>query len=59
MNLSRMENWGQLIVLLEELDMVVVTTADPLYEIPPAAGWDCERTIIYLVGEFIKSLPTE
>jgi CubicO group peptidase (beta-lactamase class C family) len=48
---------GQLIVLLDELDMIVVTTADPLHEIPPADGWQYEKTIIDLVGKFIKSLP--
>ena len=50
---------GQLIVLLDELDMMVVTTADPLHEVPPTDGWEYEKTVIDLVGEFIKSLPSE
>jgi hypothetical protein len=54
----------QLVVLLEELDMIIVTTAAPLNEIPadglneiPADGWKYEKAVIDLVGEFIKSLP--
>jgi CubicO group peptidase (beta-lactamase class C family) len=50
---------GQLIVLLEELDMIIVTTAHPLHEIPPADGWKYEKTVFDLVGEFINSLPSE
>jgi len=50
---------GQLIVLLDELDVIIVTTASPLNEIPPADGWKYEVTVIDLVGEFIKSLPSE
>ena len=50
---------GQLIVLLDEFNMVVVTTAAPLHEIPPADGWKYEKAVIDLVGKFIKSLPSE
>ena len=50
---------GQLIVLLDELDMIVITTADPLNELPPAEGWKYEKAVIDLVGEFINSLPSE
>jgi len=50
---------GQLIVLLDEFDMIVVTTADPLNDIPPADGWKYEKQVIDLVGEFVKSLPAE
>jgi len=50
---------GNLIVLLHELDMVIVTTADPLYELPAGAGWKYEGAIIDLVGKFISSLPKE
>lgn len=50
---------GQLIVLLDELDMVIVTTASPLREIPPAAGWRYEKEVFNLVGRFIKSLPSD
>jgi CubicO group peptidase (beta-lactamase class C family) len=50
---------GSLIVLLDELDMLIVTTADPLHEYPVEAGWRFEGAIINTVGKFIKSLPTE
>jgi CubicO group peptidase (beta-lactamase class C family) len=50
---------GQLIVLLEALDMMIVTTASPLNEIPPADGWKYEKTVFDLVGKFLKTLPVE
>ena len=46
-----------MIVILDELDIVVVTTADPLYDDPAGEGWDRESAIIEVVGEFIASLP--
>lgn len=49
---------GNLIVLLRDLDMVVVTTADPLYHLPSQDGWRYEGTILDLVGRFIQSLPS-
>jgi len=48
-----------LIILLDKLDMIIVTTANPLNEVPPADGWKYEKTVIDLVGRFIKSLPGE
>jgi hypothetical protein len=39
--------------------MIIVTTADPLYELPADAGWPYEVAIINLVGKFIESLPTQ
>jgi CubicO group peptidase (beta-lactamase class C family) len=48
---------GNLIVVVEELDMVVVTTADSLPGQFGEASWPKERAIIDLVGEFIASLP--
>jgi CubicO group peptidase (beta-lactamase class C family) len=50
---------GQLIVLLHDLDMIIVTTADPLYELPAEEGWQFEGPIVDLVGKFINSLPSE
>jgi CubicO group peptidase (beta-lactamase class C family) len=49
---------GQLIVLLDDLDMIIVTTADPLYDLPAEKGWQFEGPIVDLVGKFIESLPT-
>jgi CubicO group peptidase (beta-lactamase class C family) len=50
---------GNYIVLLNDLDMIIVTTADPLYgpELAAGGGWKYEGAINNLVGEFIKSLP--
>ena len=52
---------GQYIVLLDELDMIVVTTADPLYgpDFAGEGGWKYEGAIIDLVGKFVESLPSE
>jgi len=49
-----------LIVLVDELDMVVVTTADPLRNMPPGdEPWKLEKSIIVTVGKFIDTLPSE
>jgi CubicO group peptidase (beta-lactamase class C family) len=50
---------GNQIILLDELDMVIVTTADRLYGQFGGEAWEKERAIIEVVGEFIKSLPSE
>ncbi len=52
---------GQLIILLYDLDMIIVTTADPLDgpDLAGEGGWKYEGAIIELVGKFIKSLPKE
>ncbi|NIW45811.1 MAG: hypothetical protein GWN30_13990 [Gammaproteobacteria bacterium] len=50
---------GQLIVLLDELDMVIVTTADPFFGQHDGNSWAHEKAAFRLVGEFIKSLPAE
>lgn len=50
---------GQLIVLLDELDMVIVTTADPFYGQHDGGSWKHEKATINLVGDFISSLPAE
>ena len=49
---------GNLIILLEELDMVIVTAADPLYVILGSESWKYEGAIINMVGKFISKLPT-
>lgn len=48
---------GQLIVLLEDLDMVLVTTAYPFFMQHDGGAWKHEKAIINMVGEFITSLP--
>ena len=50
---------GQLIVLVDELDMVVVVTADPFYETFGSESWTHEKANIELVADFISSLPGE
>lgn len=50
---------GQLIVLLDDLDMVVVTTADPFFGQHDGESWRHEKATFNLVGEFINSLPGE
>ena len=48
---------GQLIVLLDDLDMVIVTTAYPFFQQHDGGAWKHEKSIINLVGKFIASLP--
>jgi hypothetical protein len=51
---------GQLIVLLDGLDMVIVVTADPFYgKDVHEQSWPHEKANINLIGKFIKSLPKE
>jgi CubicO group peptidase (beta-lactamase class C family) len=52
---------GNYIILLDELDMIIVTTADPLKgpELAAGGGWEFEGAINELVGKFIKSLPNQ
>ncbi len=50
---------GQLIVLMDEYDMVIVVTAYPFYLEHNSESWKNEKTNITLVSEFINSLPNE
>jgi CubicO group peptidase (beta-lactamase class C family) len=50
---------GQLIVLLEEHDMIMVVTSDPFLGQHDAQAWQHEQANFNLVGKFISSLPTE
>jgi CubicO group peptidase (beta-lactamase class C family) len=50
---------GNYIILLHDLDMVIVTTADPLHDMWDGDPWKYEGAINRLVGRFIKSLPKE
>lgn len=48
---------GQLIVLVADLDLMVVVTADPFWLEHNDDSWCHERTHFRLVGDFISSLP--
>jgi CubicO group peptidase (beta-lactamase class C family) len=50
---------GNQIILLDELDMVIVTSADRLWGNFGGDAWEKERAIIDMVGKFVKSLPSE
>ena len=50
---------GQHIILLDELDMIIVTTADPFWQQHDDESWKHESAVIELVGKFISSLPRE
>lgn len=50
---------GQLIVLVEDLDMVVVTTSYPFWLEHNDQSWKHEKAIITMVSEFINSLDSE
>jgi CubicO group peptidase (beta-lactamase class C family) len=50
---------GQLIILLHDLDMVIVTKAYPFWMQHDDESWRNEKAIINLVGKFIASLPNE
>jgi len=48
---------GQLIVLLEALDMLIVTTAYPFWLEHTDESWTHEKACFNLVGRFVDSLP--
>jgi CubicO group peptidase (beta-lactamase class C family) len=50
---------GQQIALVDELDLVVVATADPLYAQIGDEPWRLEKANLNLVADFIASLPNE
>jgi CubicO group peptidase (beta-lactamase class C family) len=50
---------GQLIALVDDLDMVVVVTADPFYLVNTSESWKHEKAHIQLAAKFISSLPGE
>ena len=50
---------GQLIVLLDDMNMVVVVTADPMYEVYGSDSWRHEKANFELVGDFIDSISVE
>jgi CubicO group peptidase (beta-lactamase class C family) len=50
---------GQQIALVDELDLVVVATADPLYAQIGDEPWRLEKANLNLVANFIASLPSK
>ncbi|QQS37082.1 MAG: serine hydrolase [Ignavibacteriales bacterium] len=51
---------GQFIIILKDLNMIIVTTADPFYgKEEHFRSWRYEQSIYNLVGKFIKSLPVK
>jgi CubicO group peptidase (beta-lactamase class C family) len=50
---------GQLIVLVDEFDMVIVTTSYPFWLEHNDQSWKNEKAIITMVSEFVNSLPSE
>ena len=51
---------GQLILLLKDLKMVIVSTADPFYgKEKHFDSWKYEKSIINMAGKFIKYLPAK
>ena len=48
---------GQQIALLDELDLVVVAVADPLYGQHGDAPWKLEKANLNLVADFIAAFP--
>ena len=50
---------GQQIVLLDEFEMVIVVTADPLIGQHGSGPWKLEKANLNLVADFIASLPSE
>ena len=50
---------GQVVVLLDELDMVIVVTSDPMFGKHDDLAWAHEKANLNVVGEFISRLPLE
>jgi CubicO group peptidase (beta-lactamase class C family) len=50
---------GQQIVVLDELDMVIVVTVDPLHLQWGDRPWKLEKSSLNLVADFVASLPAE
>ncbi len=50
---------GQQIALLDELNMVIVVTADPLVGQHGGGPWELEKANLNLVADFIAALPSE
>ena len=50
---------GQQIAILDEMDLVVVATADPLYKQHGDQPWKLEKVNLNLVADFIASLPAD
>jgi CubicO group peptidase (beta-lactamase class C family) len=54
-----MGHGGQMIALVDEFEMLVITTSYPFWLQHDAESWKHESAIMNLVGQFIESLPNE
>ena len=50
---------GQQIVLIDDLDMMIVVTVDPLHLQHGDEPWKLEKASLNLVADFVASLPTQ
>jgi CubicO group peptidase (beta-lactamase class C family) len=50
---------GQLIVLVDDFDLVIVTTSYPFWLEHDGESWKHEKAIITMVSEFVDALPSE
>jgi len=50
---------GQQIALLEDLDMLIVLTVDPLHKQHGGGPWKIEKANLNLLADFIASLPSD
>lgn len=50
---------GQLIVLVDRFNMIIVTTSDPFWLEHNDQSWKHEKAIINMVSKFIEALPSE
>jgi CubicO group peptidase (beta-lactamase class C family) len=50
---------GQQIALLDELDMAIVVTVDPLHKQHGGGPWKIEKSNLNLVADFLASLPSD
>lgn len=48
---------GQLIILLDDLEMIIVTVSDPFWQQHDNQSWKHESAIVELVSKFINTLP--
>jgi CubicO group peptidase (beta-lactamase class C family) len=50
---------GQFIVLVDELDLIIVTTSYPYWLEHNSESWKNEKAILTLISEFVSALPVQ